>query len=300
LRQRYSRFESLDDFLKYYYLASSVLIHEADFEALAYDYFLHAAQDGVMHAEVFFDPQAHLSRSVSYTTILNGFSAARKRAAAELGITSELICCFLRHLPVSESQSLFSETDVQQSFASGQVIGIGIDSSEKDFPPSLFTEMYSMASAKRLRLTAHAGEEGPSSYIRDALDTLKVERIDHGIRLIDDAKLMDRVRDEGIMLTVCPLSNVVLRCTPSVQKVPVRKFLDEGVKFSINSDDPAYFGGYILENYCQVQEAHGLSVQDWQTICSNAIDSSWCGSERKSAMYAKLLSVVDEWRDRLG
>ena len=300
LLARYSRFTSLDDFLQYYYVGFEVLLHEADFEALAWDYLQHASKDGVMHAELFFDPQAHLTRGIAYSTIVSGFAAAAKRARTELGITSELICCFLRHLPTIESLHTFEQLDLQASFDSKQVIGIGLDSSENDFPPSLFKDIYKRAKTRGLRVTAHAGEEGPPEYIKSALEHLEVERIDHGVRLAEDAELMHRVQREGIMLTVCPLSNVVLRCVRSVEEVPIRKFLDEGVKFSINSDDPAYFGGYILENYCQVQEAHNLAIQNWKTICRNGIEGSWCTEERKQIMLEKLAEVIGDWQDKLG
>ncbi|KAI9705659.1 MAG: adenine deaminase [Bogoriella megaspora] len=298
LHARYSRFTCLDDFLQYYYFSSSVLLHDSDFEALAWDYFQHASSDGVMHAEVFFDPQAHLSRGISYQTIVNGFSSARKRAEAELGITSELICCFLRHLPVPDSLEAFSHAHLQASFGK-EVVGIGLDSSEKDFHPELFRELYIQAKKQGLRLTAHAGEEGPASYIAAALNELGVERIDHGIRLVEDEDLLKLIADKGTMLTVCPLSNVVLRCVESISDVPIRRFLDAGVKFSINSDDPAYFGGYILENYCKVQEAHNLSAQEWVTICRNSIEGSWCSKERKSAMLQRLEGTTKAWQNQL-
>lgn len=208
--------------------------------ALSRDYFIHAFADGVVHAEVFFDPQAHLSRGISYETVLSGFGAARKRAAAELGISSELICCFLRHLPVPDCVSTFTLREVQESFRSGRVIGVGLDSSELPFPPEWFEDIFADAKALGLRRTAHAGEEGPAGYIESALDVLDVERIDHGIRLAEDPVLMGRVAKSGMLLSICPLSNVLLRCVREVKDLPIRKFLDSGIKFSINSDDPAY------------------------------------------------------------
>ena len=299
LLARYSRFTSLDDFLQYYYFATSVLVYEADFEALAWDYFQHASRDGVMHAEVFFDPQAHLIRGVTYSTILSGFTKARERARSELGISSELICCFLRHLSQNDALHTLAHADVQMSFVTGHVIGIGLDSSEKEFPPSLFIDIYNKAKEKGLRITAHAGEEGPVGYIQSALEDLGVKRIDHGIRLVEDAHLMQRIQQQGTMLTVCPSSNVVLRCVDSVKDVPIRKFLDAGVKFSINSDDPAYFGGYILDNYCEVQKAHQLDVKDWERICRNAIEGSWCTEVRKEEMLKQLARVISNWQDKL-
>lgn len=297
LTARYRNFASLNDFLHYYYIGMSVLVTAEDFEALATDYFRHASQDGVCHADVFFDPQAHLSRGVSYDTVLSGFSAARTKAQSQFSLTSELVCCFLRHLPVPECVQTFRQEDVQASFRSGAVKGIGLDSSELGFPPELFEEIYRDAGAMGMRLTAHAGEEAPPTYISGALDTLKVERIDHGRRLPEDPELLARIAKEGKMLTLCPISNVFLRGVKSVGELPIREFLAAGVQFSLNSDDPAYFGNnYILDNYRAVQEAFELSVDDWETICRASIRGSWCSDQRKEEMLAKLKEVLDGWK----
>lgn len=293
LRERYNNFSSLDDFLHYYYIGMSVLLDESDFEALAWDYFQHASEDGVAHAEVFFDPQAHLSRGVAFGSILSGFNKARARAKAELDISSELICCFLRHLPAQECLSTFEMDEVQSALKQGLVSGIGLDSSEKDRPPELFKEIFQRAKTSGFRRTAHAGEEGPASYIRDALDILSVDRVDHGVRLINDSELMKRVAEEKILLTICPISNVFLKGVSSVSELPIRKFLDAGVAFSINSDDPAYFGNnYILDNYCEVQKAFELSVEEWDRICQNSIRGSWCDEDRKKELYDRLRKVI--------
>ncbi|KAF2092738.1 adenosine deaminase [Rhizodiscina lignyota] len=299
LVERYKHFTSLDDFLHYYYIGMSVLLSAGDFEALAWDYFQHAAADGVVHAELFYDPQAHTSRGVSYSTIVSGISAARKRAESEFGITTELICCFLRHLPVSDSLMAFDSSEIQASFKDGSVIGIGLDSTELDKPPHLWKELYAKAATQELNLTAHAGEEGPAEYITDALASLHISRIDHGVHLIDDPELMASVAKEGIMLTVCPISNVVLKCFPSIKDVPIRKFLDAGVRFSINSDDPAYFGGYILDNYCAVDDAFQLSAEEWKSVCRAAIEGSWCSEERKAELLERLHSVMEHWRSKV-
>jgi len=299
LLARYRRFTSLDDFLRYYYIGMSVLIHAADFEALAWDYFQKAASHGVHHAEVFFDPQAHLSRGVAYSTIVDGLSSARKRAQQDLGMSTLLISCFLRHLPVLNSISVFDLPEVQASYKNGDVAGIGLDSSEKDFPPHLFTDLFAKAERLNIRRTAHAGEEGSVEYIRSALENLGVERIDHGLRLADDPELMKSVANSGVLLTLCPLSNVLLRCVESVAEVPIRKYIDAGVKFSINSDDPAYFSGnYILDNYCAVHESFDLSINEWAGICRAGIDGSWCSQERKAEMLDTLEHLVKEWDDK--
>ena len=299
LRSRYQQFTSLDDFLAYYYIGMSVLIHDQDFDALAWQYFQVARRQGVRHAEVFFDPQAHVSRGVSYSTVIQGLSTAGARAKNELGMSVELICCFLRHLPVQDSLALFHHQEVQKSYVDGTVIGIGIDSSEIPFPPHMFAELYQVSMPLSLRRTAHAGEEGPAEYIADAFKYLSVERIDHGISLRNDRELMSRVAADKTLLTVCPLSNVLLRCVDHVDKLPIREFLNAGVRFSINSDDPAYFGGYILDNYCAVQEAFDLSLEEWERIARHSIEGSWCNDERKQVMLEAVRKLVTEWKEKL-
>ncbi|KAF2183692.1 adenosine deaminase [Zopfia rhizophila CBS 207.26] len=295
---RYKRFTSLDDFLHYYYIGMSVLINTSDFEALAWSYFTHAHRSGVVHAELFFDPQAHTTRGIPYSTVLSGFIAACNRANHELGITTELITCFLRHLPIPDSLALFEDPDVQESYRRGDVRGIGIDSTEVGYQPERFKELYDRAKGMGLRRTAHAGEEGPVGYIANALETLDVERIDHGIQLIDNPELMKKVTAKGTLLTICPLSNVVLKCVAGINDVPIKRFLEGGVRFSINSDDPAYFGGYILENYCKVQEAFGLGLREWEVICRNGIEGSWCEDSRKREMFGILEGLVKEWEGK--
>lgn len=296
LKERYTRFKSLDDFLGYYYIGMSVLVTASDYEDLAWAYFSKVAGQGLKHAEIFFDPQAHLSRGVGYGTLMTGFENAKKRAELELDITSLFICCFLRHLPPAESVQLFDQADVQASFKNGQVVGIGLDSSELPFPPKLFEELYSRAGALGIRRTAHAGEEGPAQYIRDGLELLGIERIDHGLQLAPDPELMAEVAKSKTLLSLCPVSNDLLQCVPDVSHVPIRQLLDAGVRFSINSDDPAYFGGnYILDNFCAVQEHHDLSIRDWETISRNAIDGSWCDEDRKKELLAMLKVVLMRW-----
>jgi len=292
LTERYNAFTNLNDFLAFYYRALDAVITVEDFEMLGWEYFITAAADGVKHAEVFFDPQSHTSRGVILETVVSGFDRACKRAEKELGITSKLIMCFLRHLPVQKSRVTMDEA-VKGGYFDGDdrlIAGLGLDSSEVGFRPELFKEIYAEAEKRGIKRTAHAGEEGDPTYISGALDALHTERIDHGIRLIEDPGLMDRVVKEGIMLTVCPLSNVCLQVVQHVGQLPIRKFLEAGVNFSLNSDDPAYFGGYILKNYYAVQAAFDLSVQEWKTIAENSIHGSWCGKERKD----ELLGLLEE------
>lgn len=288
LLDRYTRFTSLDDFLQYYFIGMSVLIKAQDFEALAWDYFTRAKADGVLHAEVFFDSQAHTGRGVAYATVVEGFTRACDRAQRELDISTKLILCFLRHLPVRESEETFATAE--GDLKNGTLAGIGLDSTELGNPPMKWQAIYGKAKQLGIRRTAHAGEEGPVDYIRGAVRDLDVERIDHGIRLPDDEELMREVAERRITVTMCPLSNVRLKCATSVRDLPVRKYLDAGVKFSINSDDPAYFGGYILDNYCAVQEAFNLTMNEWGTIARGAVEGSWCDVSRKES----ILKQIDE------
>ena len=294
LTTRYEHFTSLDDFLSFYFAGMAVLRTEEDFADLAWSYFAKAHADGVHHAEVFFDPQVHQSRGVAYATVVAGFAAGCQRAEAELGLSTRLIMCFVRHLPVASAEETYREFLEHEHFQAGVVHGLGWSSSEVGPPKDMFRELYASASAKGIPLTAHAGEEGDPSYISTALE-LGATRIDHGIRLIEDPELMKRVAAEGILLTVCPLSNVRLRCVKSVAEVPVRKFLEAGVRFSINSDDPAYFGGYILDNYCAVQEAHGLSVLEWRIIAENSVQESWVSDERKGELLERIERHVKQY-----
>jgi adenosine deaminase len=263
------------------------LIKQSDFEALAWEYFLKAKRDGVLHAEVFFDPQAHLDRNISYATVVGGFTAACKRAKSELGISTELIPCILRHLPISSAWEMYNQ--VLPDLQSGAVAGIGLSSTEKGNRPGQFQDIYADAKAKGIKRTAHAGEEGDVSYVREALEVIHVQRVDHGIKLADDTELLAEFARQNILVTVCPISNVELRCVKDVKELPIRQFLDAGVKFSLNSDDPSYFGGYILANYCAVHEAFNLSVEEWAGIVTASIEGSWCSAARKEEM----LQVLD-------
>lgn len=296
LTSRYHHFTSLDDFLSFYFEGMGVLLHESDFEDLAWNYFQKAAKDGVHHAEVFFDPQVHQKRGISYSTVSNGFVAGCKRAERELGMTTRLILCFVRHLPVHSARDVYEEALNKGDFESnsGRVHGIGWSSTEVGPPKDMFRELYASASAKGIPLTAHAGEEGDPTYISTALE-LGAQRIDHGIRVVEDPTLMKRVAEEGILLTVCPLSNVRLRTVDSLKNVPIRTFLDNGVHFSINSDDPAYFGGYILDNYCAVQEAFGLSVREWRRIAETSVKKSWVGDDRKDELLRRIDACIEAY-----
>ncbi|KAI5458135.1 hypothetical protein BGZ63DRAFT_363293 [Mariannaea sp. PMI_226] len=296
LRDRYQRFTCLDDFLHNYYLGMSVLITESDYETLAWAYFEKAARDKVRHAEIFFDPQAHTARGVSYDTVVAGLTAAKARAQAELGITAEFIVCILRHLPLPESDALVDTVLDRGHLTDGTLVGFGMVSSEKDFPPELFKDIYARVAKTGTHLTTHAGEEAPPSFISSSLEHLGVSRIDHGLAAGQDPALLASLAANRTLLTLCPWSNVALCNIPSLADAPIRAFLDAGVRFSINSDDPAYFGAYIQECYCRVQETFSLEAKDWDWIVRGAVEESWCSEERKGEILAELDQVLGEFR----
>lgn len=297
LLARYADFSCLDDFLHYYYLGMSVLITQDDFEALAWAYFVKAAAASVRHAEVFFDPQAHTARGVSYDTVVAGLVAAKRRAESELGITVEYIVCILRHLPVPESDALVDTVLDRGHWTDGTLRGFGMVSSEKNFPPELFSDIFARVGKTGTKLTSHAGEEAGPDFIKSSLSLLGVSRIDHGLAAAEDPELMRKLAADKTLLTFCPWSNVALKNIASLAAAPVRTFLDAGVRFSINSDDPAYFGGYIDEVYCRVQETFGLTVEEWETIVRNGVEGSWCSEERKGVILRELEVVVKGHRD---
>ncbi|KEF57123.1 adenosine deaminase [Exophiala aquamarina CBS 119918] len=297
LLQRYRKFTSLDDFLHYYFIGMSVLITAADFEALAYEYFSRAHADGVLHAEVFFDPQAHTERGVAHGTVVKGFKKAQKRAEADFEISSELIVCILRHLPVQDGEMMYREAI--PDLETGVIRGLGLSSTELGNMPFLYKETFGDAEKRGFKLTAHAGEEGGVDYMASALHDLHITRVDHGIKLPDDPAVMVEFAQKDILVTMCPLSNVELRCVKSVAELPIKVYLQNGVKFSINSDDPAYFGGYILDNFCAVQNAFALSAVEWSTISWNAIEGSWCSEERKEVLRLKLREVMQRFAPAL-
>lgn len=293
LLERYNRFTDLQDFLDYYYVGMSVLKTEEDFEELAWKYFLKAKNDGVVHAEVFYDPQAHLERGHSVHKVTQGFNKACMRAEKELGISTRLIMCFLRHLPPADAVKVFN--DSQHFFAQDLVHGIGLDSAELPFPPELFEDVFLLAKNSGIKRTAHAGEEGDWTYISRAIKFLDVKRIDHGINLVQNKELLAELAEKKTLLTVCPLSNVKLQCVKSVAELPIRELLDSKVHFSINSDDPAYFGGFILDNYYAVQAAFNLSILDWKFIASASINGSWISDESKDKLLADVEKIVSEF-----
>jgi adenosine deaminase len=279
LRAAY-RFANLQDFLYLYYEGMKVLLHEQDFYDLAMAYFAKAAAQNVRHAEIFFDPQGHTGRGVPFKTVIDGLTRAREDAGRRFGMTTALILCFLRHLDEADAERTLEEALPWRD----RFIGVGLDSSEKGHPPSKFERVFARARGLSLHAVAHAGEEGPAEYVRQALDLLKVERIDHGNRALDDAGLTARLVREQMPLTVCPLSNLRLCVVPDLADHPLRRMLRDGLMATINSDDPAYFGGYMNENLA----AMTLSQDEIVTLARNGFRAAFCDETTRQRHLAKL------------
>lgn len=264
-------FTDLQSFLNLYYECMAVLLRPADFADLAHAYLRRAAHDGVRQVEMFFDPQAHTSRGVPLDDVLTGFRTAIQQAPTRYGVSVSLIACFMRDRPVAEAMGL-----VERLAAHLDVIhGVGLDSAEVGYPPSMFREVFAAAEQLGLRKVAHAGEEGPPAYVWQALDVLGVERIDHGIRAVEDQVLLRRLATDQVPLTVCPLSNVRLRAVRSLEEHPLPRLLEAGVLATINSDDPAYFGGYVADNYLAVHHALGLDLAALEALARNSLTASF-------------------------
>ncbi|WP_395687742.1 adenosine deaminase [Caenimonas koreensis] len=286
LRRAYA-FSNLQSFLDIYYAGASVLLHEQDFHDMAWAYLERAAADNVVHAEIFFDPQTHTARGVDMGVVINGLHRACVEAKARLGVDASLILCFLRHL--SEDDAL--ETLQQALPYRDKFIGVGLDSSEVGHPPEKFARVFEKCRGLGLHLVAHAGEEGPPAYVWTALDVLKVERIDHGVQSTKDPALMKRLAQDRIALTVCPLSNLKLCVFPQLADHNIRELLDAGLAATINSDDPAYFGGYMNENFTQTFAATGLTAAHAYQLAKNSFDASFTDAATKRR-YTDMLDAV--------
>lgn len=277
-------FSNLQDFLDIYYAGANVLQTEADFRDLALAYFDRAAADGVVHAEIFFDPQTHTDRGIAFDTVIKGLLAGMAEAEAKHGLTSKLILCFLRHL----SEEAAFETLRQAGPWLDRIAGVGLDSSEVGHPPEKFARVFAEARAKGLRLVAHAGEEGPPEYVYQALDLLDIDRLDHGNRSLEDPVLTARLARTGMTLTVCPLSNVKLCNVASIDEHPIDRMLELGLRATINSDDPAYFGGYVGENYRAAAQARGLDKDDLVVLARNSFLGSFLTDDEVAGHLARL------------
>ncbi len=264
-------FNNLQEFLDIYYAGASVLLQEEDFYLLTRAYLQKAHRQKVVHTEMFFDPQTHTSRGIPFGTIIRGINRAREEAHAELGITSHLIMCFLRHLDEASAIRTLEEALPWKD----SILGVGLDSSEKGNPPSKFRQVFEMAKAKGFLTVAHAGEEGPAGYIDEALDLLNVDRIDHGNRSVDSPELVGRLRERQMALTMCPLSNLKLKVHTDLSQHPAKRLMEQGVLVTVNSDDPAYFGGYVNENYMALAEALHLNATDIVTLAGNSFKASF-------------------------
>jgi adenosine deaminase len=281
-------FDSLQSFLDLYYMAAGVLIWREDFTALTEAYFDRLAADGGVYAEIFFDPQTHTDRGIPLENALGGVLDGMASAEARLGVKSKLIICCLRHLGEGAGLKMLAEAEPFLD----KIVGLGLDSSERDFPPADFKRLYDAARAKGLRLVAHAGEEGPAGFVRDALDVLKVERVDHGVRAIDDPALVARLAKDGTILTVCPLSNVRLCTVKSLAEHPLRRLFEAGVRVTINSDDPAYFGGYLHENYRATAAALDLTRHELTEIAANSFRGAFLTDAEKAGYRADIDAYV--------
>ncbi|EIN13860.1 adenosine deaminase [Punctularia strigosozonata HHB-11173 SS5] len=299
LEEYYKHFTDLQSFLDAYYVGSSVLITADDFERLAWDYLTAAKRDGVWHAELSFDPQAHHRRGISIDVVIEGLSRATKRAEAELNMSTCLIFCLMRDLGLN--LALKTLRLAEEHIRNGTIVGIGLDSTEVGIDFKSFKPLYDLALSYGLRITAHAGEEGPPQNVWDTVDVLGCRRVDHGVHAAEDPALLQHLADTRTLLTVCPISNVCLKVIEHVRDSPLPQFLAAGVPFSINSDDPAYFGASgILECYQAVQNAFNWGPEEWLWICRSSIEGSWMDDEKKDKMLAACNVVLAEWESARG
>ncbi|SHE85538.1 adenosine deaminase [Vibrio gazogenes] len=283
------QFSNLQSFLDIYYQGADVLLHEQDFFDLTWAYLLRCQADRVIHTEIFFDPQTHTARGVAFQTIINGISAALDKAKQELGISSQLIMCFLRHL--SEDDAI--ETLKQALPYQDKIIGVGLDSSEQGHPPEKFARVFQMARDAGFIPVAHAGEEGPASNIDDALNLLGVQRIDHGVRCVEDPQLVQQLAETRMPLTVCPLSNIKLRVFDDMQQHNIVELLRQGLCVTINSDDPSYFGGYMTDNFLAVANAHEMTHAELAQFTFNAIEASFISTAEKARMKSEVEAYLN-------
>jgi adenosine deaminase len=280
-------FGDLQSFLDIYYRACSVLVSEEDFYELTRAYLARARADGVRHAEIFFDPQTHTARGIGFDTVVLGITRALREGEA-LGISSRLIMCFLRDLSAESALATLEQAAPYQDL----ITGVGLDSAEVGHPPVKFAEVYREALDAGFRVVAHAGEEGPADYIWQALDVLGVERVDHGVRCLEDARLVQRLVADQVPLTVCPLSNIRLRVIDTIEQHPLARMLDQGLRASVNSDDPAYFGGYVGENFAAVASALKLSQDAVILLARNSFESSFLDDQAKAGHLAAIDAIA--------
>lgn len=289
LRAKYE-FSNLQSFLDLFYENMVVLRTAEDFREITLAYLQRAHDSGVRHVELFFDPQAHIQRGLGLGDVIAGIRAGLNVGLERWGISHKLIACFWRHAPAAEAMDLMKLLVAEKH----DIDGIGLDSSELGFPPELFQEVFDYARAHGLHVVAHAGEEGPADYIWQALDLLKVERVDHGIRCLDDPALVQRLVEEQMPLTVCPLSNIRLRAVDTMADHPLPQMLEKGLKVSVHSDDPAYFGGYMDANFASLMESFNFSTEQLATLASNSFESTFLDEASKQVLLAEVQAWVQQ------
>ena len=277
-------FSNLESFLKIYYEGSKVLIKEEDFFDLTWAYALKCKEDNIVHTEIFFDPQTHVNRGINFEIVINGIYKALKKANKEFGLSFKIIMCFLRHLSEKSGFEMLDHAIAHKD----KIFGVGLDSSEIGNPPSKFQKLFKKSIEKGFLTFAHAGEEGPPEYIWDSINLLNVKRIDHGVQCLRDKKLVKKLRKDKIPLTVCPLSNVKLKVFNKLKEHNLKKMLDEKLMIMINSDDPAYFGGYLNKNLIEIQSALNLTIADIKTLIINSFKSSFLTKEKKMEWISKI------------
>ena len=277
-------FSNLESFLKIYYEGSKVLIKEEDFFDLTWAYALKCKEDNIVHTEIFFDPQTHVNRGINFEIVINGIYKALKKANKEFGLSFKIIMCFLRHLSEKSGFEMLDHAIAHKD----KIFGVGLDSSEIGNPPSKFQKLFKKSIEKGFLTFAHAGEEGPPEYIWDSINLLNVKRIDHGVQCLHDKKLVEKLCKDKTPLTVCPLSNIKLRVFNNLKEHNLKKMLDEKLMVMVNSDDPAYFGGYLNKNLIEIQSALDLSIDDIKTLIINSFKASFLNEEKKMEWILKI------------
>lgn len=288
-------FTNLQSFLDIYYQACQVLRCQRDFYDLTWEYLSRAASENVSHVEIFFDPQSHTARGVPFREVVTGIYAALQDAQSKLGLSSRLIMCFLRHLGADEAARTLAESLPYKDW----IVAVGLDSSENGHPPSKFKSVFEQARQEGFLTVAHAGEEGPPEYIWEALDWLNVSRIDHGVRCLEDPRLVERLARERVPLTVCPLSNLKLRVVDSLEQHPLSRLLEQGLCATVNSDDPAYFGGYITENYLSVAEALSMTCHDVAMLAKNSFEASFLPENEKRRYQMQIDELLEQHNGKM-
>lgn len=287
IRKAY-QFTNLQSFLDIYYQGMCVLLKEQDFYDMTWAYLTRASEQNIRHTEIFFDPQAHTDRGVAFETVIQGIHRALEDAQQQLNISSKLILCFLRHLSAESAMKTLEQALPFKDW----IIAVGLDSSERDNPPEKFTTVFEKARTEGFLTVAHAGEEGSADYIWQALEKLKASRIDHGVRCVEDPNLVEKLKSEQIPLTVCPLSNVKLRVFKTIKQHNIKQLLDLGLNVTVNSDDPAYFGGYLTENFVAIQEAFNLTHNEIYQMIKNSFEASFLNQNDKQNLIDELNSQL--------